>query len=84
MVEAVSKKYTTYCTICQANVSLSDIKYIKLANSMAIIEGYCIECKIKLTKGKIMPRAGKNPLLKSKRKSKRKKLSIYNLSNQKK
>jgi hypothetical protein len=51
---------------------------------MAVIEGNCRACHIRLIKGKIMPTAGKNPLQKYKRKNNREKLSSYNLLKSKK
>lgn len=72
-------KYSTYCTACKISVNLSDTKFVKLANNMATIEGNCTVCGLRLMKGKIMPKAGKNPLQKSKRKNNRRKSSAYNL-----
>jgi hypothetical protein len=51
---------------------------------MATIEGNCTICGFRLMKGKIMPKAGKNPLQKSRRKNNRGKLSFYNLLKSKK
>jgi hypothetical protein len=51
---------------------------------MATIEGICTVCGLRLMKGKIMPKAGKNPLQKSRRKNNRGKLSFYNLLKSKK
>lgn len=47
---------------------------------MAVIEGFCNECNTKLIKGKIMPKSGKSPLRKNRRKNKLKKLSVYRYS----
>ncbi len=76
-------RYSTYCTLCKTNVKLSNIKFVKLATRMAVIEGNCTICSTKLIKGKIMPTAGKNPLRKSKRKGNKKRLSVYKSSKQK-
>ena len=40
LVDTISK-YSTYCTACKISVNLSDIKFVKLANNMATIEGNC-------------------------------------------
>lgn len=72
-------KYT-YCTTCKTTVKLLDFKYIRLANNMAVIEGFCNKCNTKLIKGKIMPKSGKSPLRKHRRKNKLKKLSVYRYS----
>jgi hypothetical protein len=77
-------KYSTYCTVCKTSVNLSDIKFVKLANNMAAIEGNCTVCRIRLIKGKIMPKTGKNPLQKYKRKKNRENLNPYNLLKSKK
>lgn len=66
-----------YCTSCKANVSLTEIKFLKLANNMAAVEGICTSCGLRLIKGKIMPKSGKNPLSKSKRKANKKKSAVY-------
>ena len=83
MTDTVSK-YSTYCTVCKISVNLSDIKFVKLANSMATIEGNCTVCGLRLMKGKIMPKAGKNPLQKSKRKNNKRKLSSFSMLKSKK
>ncbi len=80
----IISKYSTYCTVCKTSVNLSNIKFVKLANNMAAIEGNCTICCIGLIKGKIMPTAGKNPLQKYKRKINREKISSYNLLKSKK
>jgi hypothetical protein len=51
---------------------------------MATIEGICTVCGLRLMKGKIMPKAGKNPLQKSKRKDNKRKLSSFSLLKSKK
>lgn len=84
MLTDTISKYSTYCTACKISVNLSDIKFVKLANSMATIEGICTVCGIRLMKGKIMPKAGKNPLQKSKRKDNKRKLSSFSLLKSKK
>jgi hypothetical protein len=48
----------TYCTKCKKNVELNNIKYIRLANSRLVIEGYCNTCSSKLLKTKVMPKSG--------------------------
>lgn len=78
MTDTISK-YSTYCTVCKISVNLSDIKFVKLANSMATIEGNCTVCGLRLMKGKIMPKAGKNPLQKTRRKNNRRKSSSFSL-----
>ncbi|MFZ0325947.1 MAG: DUF5679 domain-containing protein [Nitrososphaeraceae archaeon] len=52
---------STYCTNCKKNVEMIEEKYLKLANSRLVIEGYCSVCKIKLLKAKVMPQSGKKP-----------------------
>ncbi|MDN5847433.1 MAG: hypothetical protein L0H53_14305 [Candidatus Nitrosocosmicus sp.] len=46
---------------------------------MATIEGNCTVCGLRLMKGKIMPKAGKNPLQKTRRKNNRRKSSSFSL-----
>ncbi len=40
------------------NVEIINSKYIKLANSRLVIEGYCAICSTKLLKTKVMPKSG--------------------------
>ena len=83
MTDTISK-YSTYCTVCKISVNLSGIRFVRLANNMATIEGNCTICGLRLMKGKIMPKAGKNPLQKSKRKNNKRKSNPYNLLKSKK
>ena len=77
--DKVASRYSTFCTVCKTNVQLANAKFVRLATRMAVIEGNCAACDTKLIKGKIMPSSGKNPLRKSKRKSNKKRLSVYTL-----
>lgn len=67
----------TFCTVCKSVVSMSDIKFVQLANSMVTIHGYCNNCGTQMMKGRVMPKTGKNPLAKYRRKLARKRLNIY-------
>jgi hypothetical protein len=40
------------------NVEMTNISYIKLANSRLVMEGYCVRCSGKLLKTKVMPKSG--------------------------
>jgi hypothetical protein len=40
------------------NVEMTNINYIKLANSRLVMEGYCVRCSGKLLKTKVMPKSG--------------------------
>jgi hypothetical protein len=62
------------------NVEIINSKYIKLANSRLVIEGYCAICSTKLLKTKVMPKSGKKKkLIKIIKIIKRKKGSIKGL-----
>jgi hypothetical protein len=58
------------------NVEMTNINYVRLANSRLVIEGYCIKCSSKLLKTRIMPRSGikKKKLMTLKRRGKEKKI----------
>ena len=47
---------------------MSDIKFVKLANNKVTIYGYCNSCGTGSMKGRVMPKTGKNPLAKYRRK----------------
>ena len=66
-----------FCTVCKSTVSMSDIKFVKLANNMVTIHGYCNSCGTGIMKGRVMPKTGKNPLAKYKRKLAKKRLNVY-------
>ena len=62
------------------NVEIINSRYIKLANSRLVIEGYCAICSTKLLKTKVMPKSGKKKKIKKKKKIiKKKKGSIKGL-----
>ncbi|HEU5120183.1 MAG TPA: hypothetical protein VFT71_04270 [Candidatus Nitrosocosmicus sp.] len=56
---------------------MSDIKFVKLANNMVTIHGYCKSCGTGIMKGRVMPKTGKNPLAKYRRKLAKKRLNVY-------
>ncbi|NOJ31943.1 MAG: hypothetical protein DA329_07400 [Candidatus Nitrosocosmicus sp.] len=68
---------STFCTVCKSVVIMSDIKFVKLANSMVTIDGYCNTCGTNIMKGRVLPKTGKNPLAKYRRKLARKQLNVY-------
>lgn len=66
-----------FCTACKSTVSISEIKFVKLANNKMTIHGYCNSCGTGIMKGRVMPKTGKNPLAKYKRKLAKKRLNVY-------
>ena len=56
---------------------MSGIRFVKLANSMVTIHGYCDNCGTHMMKGRVLPKTGKNPLVKYRRKLARKRLNVY-------
>ena len=73
----MSKYSATFCTGCKTNVIMSGIKFVKLANSMVTIQGICNSCGNNILKGRVLPKTGKNPLAKYRRKLNKKRLNIY-------
>ena len=75
----MSNYSVTFCTVCKSNVRISEIKFVKLANNMVTIHGYCTNCGTNMMKGRVMPKTGKNPLTKYRRKSTQNRLNVYKL-----
>ncbi|MGD9674362.1 MAG: hypothetical protein AB7U98_12895 [Candidatus Nitrosocosmicus sp.] len=44
---------------------------------MVTIDGYCNTCGTNIMKGRVLPKTGKNPLAKYRRKLARKQLNVY-------
>lgn len=66
-----------FCTVCKSTVTMSNIEFVKLANNKITIRGCCNNCGTVIIKGRVLPKTGKNPLAKYRRKLAKKRLHIY-------
>lgn len=73
----MSKYSVTFCTFCKTVIDLSEIKFVKLANNMVTVKGICTICGNNVLKGRVLPKTGKNPLAKYRRKLSKRRLNIY-------
>lgn len=73
----MSKYSVAFCTSCKNNVNMSEVKFVKLANSMVTIQGICDNCGREVLKGRVLPKTGKNPLAKYRRKLNQKRSNVY-------